>query len=970
MKRYPKYKDSGSNWIDEIPEHWGNVQLKRGLESIKNGTTKTQVDYITNYPVSRIETISSGKIDFNRVGYLEKGDIEESYILNKGDIILSHINSLKFVGNCAIYDSTNLLIHGMNLLRLKPNNKVISKYLLYYLKSYKMKNQIQAYSKHAINQVSLTTSSLKSSRITFPSIPEQQTVADYLDLKTGQIDALIKKKEKQVALLKEYRTAVITHAVTKGLDPDVRMKGSGVEWIGEIPEHWEVKPLFSLMPERKEKNDGNRIQNVLSLSYGNIIQRDISDNFGLIPASFKTYQIIYPGDIVLRLTDLQNDKRSLRSGLVNEKGIITSAYLCLKSSHCIDISYRHYLFHGYDLMKIFYSLGGGVRQSLRFFDLKRLPILYPPLQEQQTIANYLDNKTAKIDKSIQDAEGQIGLLKEYRTALISNVVTGKIDVREEGTTTKPVREANPYFKRAVLAAEIVDQFHSEPTFGRVKLQKVLHLCQYHAELSEIESDYHREAAGPFDNRLIRSVENQLNNSKWFRVERKGSRNIYIPLKKAGGHTKYFDRYWGGKHGAIQKIIDLLKLMTTQQCEIVSTLYAAWNDIIISAKRLQITEEKLMELLSDEKTAEEALETYFVLNEDSPFDPELNLKDNVDVIEYVTGDSPGSFDDESIITPEDYSLEEADVLSGDNIRVNGEAVDLDHVLEDGDMVTIVPPVRGASLSPRKVIVDVGIKFGNIISKSLRNRKYRSFIGKQPNVARVLSLGDSWFQYPGMGDIIDHLLGFHPVYSLDGAGNDIVSMFDDAEFFEKIREESPKFFLISGGGNDIFNSFKFYLKEFSDVEQKKPGEEPERFISNDYSIKMRQVRDAYNVIIDLVTTQSQDVNIIVHGYTYVIPRDGGTWLGEPMIHKGITNEADQKAIANLLIDNFHNMLDDLLSSNQRYANRVTHIDLRDLEDLPDNPYYWKDEIHPNTHGFRKIATKYHGVINSIKRSQDLN
>ena len=115
MKMYPAYKNSGIEWLGEIPESWEEVQIKRTVDRVANGTTSNQVDYVTDYPVSRIETISNGEIDYNKVGYLDEKDVEGSYLLEKGDILLSHINSLECVGNCAIYSSKKLLVHGMNL---------------------------------------------------------------------------------------------------------------------------------------------------------------------------------------------------------------------------------------------------------------------------------------------------------------------------------------------------------------------------------------------------------------------------------------------------------------------------------------------------------------------------------------------------------------------------------------------------------------------------------------------------------------------------------------------------------------------------------------------------------------------------------------------------------------------------------------------------------------------------------------
>lgn len=203
--------------------------------------------------------------------------------------------------------------------------------------------------------------------------------------------------------------------------PYPKYKSSGVEWLGEIPEGWSVGPLFTELKEHCIKNAGNIETNVLSLSYGSIITRDVTDNFGLIPESFETYQIVESDDIILRLTDLQNDQRSLRTGRSTQRGIITSAYVKLRTESCSK--FYHALLHAYDIEKIFYGFGGGVRQSMKYSDLRRVPILRPPLSTQQSIAAFLDSETAKIDGLVKDYEELIVLLHEKRQALISHAVT-------------------------------------------------------------------------------------------------------------------------------------------------------------------------------------------------------------------------------------------------------------------------------------------------------------------------------------------------------------------------------------------------------------------------------------------------------------------------------------------------------------------------------------------------------------------
>ena len=201
-----------------------------------------------------------------------------------------------------------------------------------------------------------------------------------------------------------------------------RYKQSGVEWLGAVPEHWSTLPLLAVGRERDERNTGMAESNLLSLSYGRIIRKDINTNEGLLPESFETYQIVHPGDIIFRLTDLQNDKRSLRTAIVEERGIITSAYLALKPLSA-NPQFLNYLFRAYDLRKVFYAMGGGVRQSMNYEDVKRMEMLLPPMDEQFAIAGFLDLETTKIDALIQEQRRLIVLLKEKRQAVISHTVT-------------------------------------------------------------------------------------------------------------------------------------------------------------------------------------------------------------------------------------------------------------------------------------------------------------------------------------------------------------------------------------------------------------------------------------------------------------------------------------------------------------------------------------------------------------------
>lgn len=201
------------------------------------------------------------------------------------------------------------------------------------------------------------------------------------------------------------------------------MKDSGIEWIGGIPKHWIVHPLYYYFGERKNKNSLGHETNLLSLSYGKIIRKDINSNGGLLPESFNTYNIIEKDDIIIRPTDLQNDKRSLRTGISNEHGIITSAYVAMKAIKPLNSAYFHYLLHTYDIMKVFYNMGNGVRQGLNFSEFSRLIVFEPPIEEQNKMVSFLKSKCSEIDGLISDIQKQITTLEEYKRSVITEAVT-------------------------------------------------------------------------------------------------------------------------------------------------------------------------------------------------------------------------------------------------------------------------------------------------------------------------------------------------------------------------------------------------------------------------------------------------------------------------------------------------------------------------------------------------------------------
>ncbi|MDK1198829.1 restriction endonuclease subunit S [Cronobacter dublinensis] len=425
-KAYPEYKVSGVEWLGEVPNHWKTVSISRFFSRIKR-TGYTEKELLSVYRDYGVIPKSSRDDNNNK----PSEDLSPYQLVEPNDLVMNKMKAWQ--GSIAISGYEGIVSPAYFVY--KPNNVLFElahpRYVHYLLRNPIYVTQYLSRSKGIrVNQWDLDPDEFRNIELLLPDKTEQEKIYSFLDHETAKIDNLIEKQQQLIELLKEKRQAVISHAVTKGLNPDVPMKDSGIEWIDSIPSDWEVRPTFALCDASTQKNIDGAENNVLSLSYGNIILRDVETNFGLLPESFNTYQVISCGDVILRLTDLQNDKKSLRVGLAKQKGIITSAYLKLKARSDVNPNYLYRLLHAYDTTKVFYGMGGGLRQSMKFEDIRRLPLLLPPYEEQIKISVFLDLETAKIDSLIEKQQQQITLLQERRIALISAAVTGKIDVRD------------------------------------------------------------------------------------------------------------------------------------------------------------------------------------------------------------------------------------------------------------------------------------------------------------------------------------------------------------------------------------------------------------------------------------------------------------------------------------------------------------------------------------------------------------
>ena len=414
-------KDSGLSWVGKIPSDWLAHPVYYYFGERKNKNIFGQEDNLLSLSYGRVI-----RKDINTNGGLLPESFNTYNIVEAGDIIIRPTD---------LQNDKKSLRTGLCLERgiitsayiaLRPIRRLNSGFFRYLLHAYDI-SKVFYNMGNGVRQ-GLNFSEFSRLMVFEPPIEIQDKITQYLDTATAKVDEIISDIQTQIDTLEQYKRSIITETVTKGLNPAAEMKDSGIEWVGRIPAHWPIHPVYSYYGERKNKNRLGKEDNLLSLSYGRVIRKDINTNDGLLPESFNTYNIVESGDIIIRPTDLQNDKRSLRTGLVKEHGIITSAYIDLCPLKQVDSRYFHFLLHAYDVMKVFYNMGNGVRQGLNYSEFSRLMVFEPPYEEQVAMADYLETKVTEVDTIIEQKKEQMAVLDAYKRSLIFEYVTGKKEV--------------------------------------------------------------------------------------------------------------------------------------------------------------------------------------------------------------------------------------------------------------------------------------------------------------------------------------------------------------------------------------------------------------------------------------------------------------------------------------------------------------------------------------------------------------
>lgn len=422
MRRYESYKDSGVEWLGEIPSHWESFPLfvQAKISSITNHIDKELLSVYLDRGVVKFSDVDEKRTNVTSL------DLSKYQLVRKGNLVLN--NQQAWRGSVGISNYEGIVSPAYLILEL--SNKFDPHYANYLFRNGSMVSHYLIASKGVGTiQRNLYWGNLRRTPIFIPPLSEQQKIAQFLDDKTAKIDQAVDLAEKQIALLKEHKQILIQNAVTRGLNPDVPLKDSGVEWIGQVPEHWEVSSLGKMLLPVSEKNKPNLPLLSITRELG-VIERDVEDqesNHNFIPDDLSNYKVLKEGQFGM------NKMKAWQGsyGVSRFTGIVSPAYYIFDFIKSVNSRFFHWAIRSKIYISFFGSASDGVRigqWDLSKSRMKSIPFIIPSYTEQVQIADYLDQQAVKIDQAIALKTAHIEKLKEYKSVLINDVVTGKVRV--------------------------------------------------------------------------------------------------------------------------------------------------------------------------------------------------------------------------------------------------------------------------------------------------------------------------------------------------------------------------------------------------------------------------------------------------------------------------------------------------------------------------------------------------------------
>ena len=604
------------NLLEAIPAEWIKASIGKycdvQLGKMLQNDSASEGDELKRYLRAKNITKSGLDLSHDFSMWIKPQEVGR-FRLRRGDILVSEGGD---AGRTAVFDSDVEYYFQNAINRVRPigDVRILPEFIYYWFTFLKVAGYVEMVCNVATIS-HFTAEKVKAAPLALPPRETQRRIAQFLDEKTARVDELIEKKHALLDRLAEKRQALITQAVTKGLNPAAPLKDSGIDWLGSIPAHWTLAALgyrYEVQLGRMlnaERADGENLRpylRVFDVQWGEI-NTDELPLMDFPPDAQERYRLC-TGDLLVNEGGSYVGRSAIWRGEL-EECYYQKALHRLRPLHIAQdtAEFLYFVMEAATRNAVF--VAGGNQTTIDHLTAEQLQHYrfgFPPLSEQVSIASAL-NKMLEDDAGIvKRIKVSIARLQEYRTALITAAVTGKITTLAEGNVVaKPAkREVNNAFKRSVLAARIADAFCDQPTFGRVKFQKTLHLCEAHLGLEEIAGNYYRRAAGPFDTQMMRSVHSQLEKQGWFKIEQRegGKGSHYRRGPKLNAYRNYYDRYFSVQAEAIDALLALLSPMNTERAEVISTAYAAWNDLLLDGKAA--TDDEIVHLIlndwADEK----------------------------------------------------------------------------------------------------------------------------------------------------------------------------------------------------------------------------------------------------------------------------------------------------------------------------------------------------------------------------------
>jgi type I restriction enzyme, S subunit len=435
LKLYPVMKDSGVSWLGGMPEYWDASRVKNlaisGYKTFVDGDW-IESPFITSEGIRLIQTGNIGVGSYLEKGfrYISEGTFKAFRCteFQPNDVLICRLGEP--VGRACLAPKLGFrMITSVDVCILKPRHDVLPSFVVYAMSSPQYLSWVNSLVRGSTRD-RVSRSMLGSFVIPLPPLPEQSAVVRYLDYIDRRIRKYIRVKQKLIKLLEEQKQAIVHRVVTHGLDPNVRLKPSGVEWLGDIPDHWEVQRTKTMFRLRTEKSGIAHDHELLSIyTHIGVRPRRELEEKGNKASTTDDYWIVKKGDIICNklLTWMG------AIGVSNYDGVTSPAYDILMPIRELVPEFYHNVFRTKLYHQQFKQHSRGImdmRLRLYFDQFGQIPILVPPVAEQAAIVAYYNDVTANFEKTIETARREISLLREYRTRLIADVVTGKLDVRE------------------------------------------------------------------------------------------------------------------------------------------------------------------------------------------------------------------------------------------------------------------------------------------------------------------------------------------------------------------------------------------------------------------------------------------------------------------------------------------------------------------------------------------------------------